>query len=97
MTLYYPPLTENASIDTNGVLLYDANGGRRKLFIQAAAANTEIVRVYLLVAGAASPTSESFFELDAGGLYEPSIDDTPSNAVFVKSASGTQTLRYTEV
>lgn len=95
MTLYYPPLAE-ATLDTTGVLLAEANGNRKKILIQAAAANTALVKVYLLAAGAVVIGTESFLELDAGGLYEPDLDATPSNAIWVKSASGSQTIRWLE-
>lgn len=96
MTIYYPPLTETA-LDTTGVLLASANGNRKKILIQAAAANTALVRIYLLREGATTISTESFLELDAGGLYEPDLDACPKNAIWVKSASGTQTIRWVGV
>lgn len=96
MTIYYPPLTET-SVDATGQLLLSESGNRQKVIIQAAAANTALVRIYLLREGATTISTESFLELDAGGLYEPDLDACPKNAIWVKSASGTQTIRWVGV
>lgn len=93
MTIYYPPLAE-VSMDATGALLCDANGSRKKLLIQARAANTALVRIFLLETGSAVVGSASYIELAAGGVYEPS--EAPSNAIWLKSASGTQAVAWTE-
>lgn len=96
MTIYYPPLTESA-LDGTGVLLMNERGNRQKVLIQADDQNSAIVRIYLLTEGGTTISTESFLELAAGGLYDPSPDECPKNAIWAKSASGTQTIRWTEV
>lgn len=96
MTIYYPPLTE-ASVTTTAARLVAANGNRKKILIQAAAANTAIVRIYFMLDGASAVTTEKYLELATGGLYDPAPDECPSNLIWVQSASGTQTIRWTEV
>ena len=91
MSKYFPPLT-STTVDTTGSQVLASDGGRQGLLVVNPATNTANILVYLQERDGQGAPAGAGVPVEPGGSWPPANAPVPSNAIWIKSASGSQAV-----